>query len=75
MITGIAVLGVLAGSLASLFNVEPASEPKQDAADAERSAQRSWPCYKPSYERSNAGSANSPRSSPLGTANPSSPQP
>jgi voltage-gated potassium channel len=39
MITGVAVLGVLAGSLASLFNLEPVSQPKQgdDAADAQRS--------------------------------------
>jgi voltage-gated potassium channel len=39
MITGIAVLGVLAGSLASLFNLEPASEDKHEdgATDAEHS--------------------------------------
>jgi len=42
MITGVAVLGVLAGSLASLFNVEPTSgaeeaDPAAAAADTERS--------------------------------------
>jgi voltage-gated potassium channel len=34
MITGIAVLGVLAGSLASLFNLEPTSEGRESADDA-----------------------------------------
>lgn len=39
MITGIAVLGVLAGSLASLFNLEPAAESKRGdgTTDAEHS--------------------------------------
>jgi voltage-gated potassium channel len=37
MITGIAVLGVLAGSLASLFNVEPA--PQEEPGDSEPQAE------------------------------------
>jgi voltage-gated potassium channel len=39
MITGIAVLGILAGSLSSLFNLEPIPEdkPADDGAAAERS--------------------------------------
>jgi voltage-gated potassium channel len=41
MITGIAVLGVLAGSLASLFNLEPASEGAD--ADSTKDTERSVP--------------------------------
>jgi voltage-gated potassium channel len=41
MITGIAVLGVLAGSLASLFNLEPA--PEDEHGDGEADAERSIP--------------------------------
>jgi voltage-gated potassium channel len=45
MITGIAVLGVLAGSLASLFNLEPATEAESadDTATDEPAAARSVP--------------------------------
>jgi hypothetical protein len=44
MLTGIAVLGVLAGSLASLFNLEPTSEEKHpDGGEATDEARRSVP--------------------------------
>ena len=44
MFTGIAVLGVLAGSLASLFNLEPSSEgPSPDATGSQEVSGRSVP--------------------------------
>lgn len=45
MFTGIAVLGVLAGSLASLFNLEPASS--DQPADADSAAQPTMACTIP----------------------------
>jgi voltage-gated potassium channel len=44
MFTGIAVLGVLAGSLASLFNLEPSSEgASPDATGSQQASGRSVP--------------------------------
>jgi hypothetical protein len=65
MITGVAVLGMLAGSLVSLFNLEPTSEKERadDAAPArpepDTRSQPSWPCSGPNSGRSNIASANS----------------
>jgi ion channel len=78
MLTGIAVLGVLGGSLASLFNLEPAQRTSQPTRIQTRSQQRrvrsrlSWPRSRPSCTRSNVASASWSSSFPRAAARPSS---
>lgn len=74
MITGIAVLGVLAGSLASLFNLEPVSDDENGGAstDAEHSVPAELAMLQAQLVRSSVGSASSRTRYPLRAATPSS---
>jgi hypothetical protein len=68
MFTGIGVLGVLAGSLASLFNLEQASEDEHANASAATQPRApspstpNWPRSKPNCRPSNVASAHLPSS-------------